>query len=615
MNLFVRVSLVLLSCCVLVAVTDTAAADPLILTEQAILRPSDGTPRDLFGFSVAMAGDTVVVGAPTQDFLPGDNSGAAYVFVRSGSTWLEQARLRPSSLSFMSFYGSSVAISGDTVLVGGMSRTYVFVRTGSTWSEQAELLPLQGGMIGTAVAISGDTAVASTNANIGWVHVFVRNGSSWSEQASFQSPEPFDGFGSALAISGDTLLVGAGAVDDQTGAVYVYQRSGSTWSQQARLVAADGAPGQRFGHSVNVSGDRLAVGTTQPAGSAGVVYTFVRSGSTWLQESKLLSSNGGSIGSSVALSADLLVTGAPIYPGAGGSAHVFAHRGSAWSEQMVLVPSEEVPGDAFGAAVALSGTTVVVGTYSSYENPGAAYVFPLDEFTTVAPTAGLLTTEDGGRAIFTVNLKIPPVGEVVIDLASTNTDEGTVSPAQLTFTLDDWSTPQTVTLTGVDDFAVDDGQLYTVTLAMNTELTEDAIYDGIDPPDVSAVNLPFEGDFYTVTPCRMLDTRLPEQEPALASGVERVIPFHGVCGVPETARAVALQLTVVHPTSGGQLTLYPTDLPQPGLSTAAFAAGQDRTCGAIVLLAAGGTGTLTAWPALDGGGSTHLVIDVTGYFE
>jgi hypothetical protein len=605
MNLLTWVRLVLLACFVLVA--EAAAADPLILTEQTILRALDGSPLDHFGIALALSGDTLVVGAPGQYNLPGDGAGAAYIFVRSGSSWHEQARLRPSNPYFVSAHGAAVAISGDTVVVGGWSSTHVFVRTGSSWSEQAQLQDLSGGMMGWSVAISGDTAVSADVMN-GWIHIFVRSGSSWSEQARLDSPQYQDWFGCSVALSGDTLVVGANLADDRAGAAYVYQRSGSTWSQQAKLVAADRAPDDKFGNSVALSGDRIAVGINPPDNSEGAVYTFVRSGSSWNQEAKLLSSNGDPMGRSVALSGDLLVAGAPIYLAAGGSAHVFAHRGSAWSEQMVLVPSEQVPRVQFGPTVALSGTTVVVGELVGDAIPGAAYVFPLDEFTTVAPTTGLITTEDGGRATFTVGLRVLPVGEVVIDLGSTNTDEGTVSPAQLTFTPDDWSTPQTVTLTGIDDFVVDDGQLYTVSLTMNTELTEDPIYDGTDPPDVAAANLPLEGDFYTVTPCRVLDTRLLDQ--ALVSGEERVVTFHGVCGVPETARAVALQLTVVHPTSGGKLTLYPGDLPKPDLSTVAFAAGPYRTCGAIVLLAVDGTGTLTARPLLDGGGSTHLVIDV-----
>lgn len=622
MHLPTRAHRILLACLALAvtapvrAMEHPFANDPPILTEQVALSASDGTPWDLFGFSVAMSGDTAVVGAPIQDSPGAAEGGAAYVFVRNGSSWQEQARLLPSGVSLMSFFGATVAISGDTVLVGGMHSTYVFVRNGTSWSEQARLLPSGGTLlpIGAAIAVSGDTAVASDGFN-GGVYLFVRSGTSWSEQARLLPPEPDDGFGSSLALSGDTLVVGAPGADNRTGAVYVFVRSGSAWTQQARLAGAGSLSQDNFGRSISISGERIAVGTWPQGGSGGRVYTFVRSGSTWSQEATLAGSGGQAIGSSVSISDDLLITGAQS-AGNMGSAVVFIRRGSAWLERMLLLPSEREVMDAFGCSVTLSGTVAIVGKGGpgGTENPGTAYVFSLDGVT-VTPTAGLFTTEDGGTATFTATLNTPPAGDVVIDLTSADPGEGTVSPTQLTFTPDDWWTAQTVTLAGVDDFDDDAGQTYAVILTMNTALTEDAVYDGIDPPDVSAVNLPLEGVFYTLTPCRALDTRLPEHEPALTGGQERVVMLQGTCGVPVTARAVALNVTVVNPTAAGQLTLHPSDLPRPPLSTLVFDAGQNRANDTVVLLATSGTGTLTVWPLLESGGSAHLILDVSGYFE
>jgi hypothetical protein len=202
---------------------------------------------------------------------------------------------------------------------------------------------------------------------------------------------------------------------------------------------------------------------------------------------------------------------------------------------------------------------------------------------------------------------------VVIDVASSDTGEGTVSPAQLTFTTGDWETPQTVTLTGVNDMAADGSQPYTVTLTMNQTLTLDPVYDAIDPQDVSAVNLEFDGDFFLTTPCRVLDTRLAG--PPLAHGVSRTVTFHGVCGVPATARAVAVTAVVVDPTAAGSLALFPSDFPRPGVDLVSFPLGKTLAGNAIVLLATDGTGTLDASIFFSVLGSAHLAIDLAGYFE
>jgi len=617
--------------CCLFAVTAPARADLAtrytpILTEQFKIVASDGEPLDNFGRSVAISGDTAVVGASMDD-----TTGSAYVFIRNGSIWSEQAKLfGPDYLPYGAF-GASVAISGDTVVIGapgeaaGKGSAYVFVRNGSSWSLQAKLTHLlawaKAESFGRSVAIEGDTAIVGAF-GAGSAYIFVRSGSSWSEQAQLLAldEEWRDEFGFSVAISGDSAAVGAYGRQHSQGAAYIYARNGSSWSQQAQLLASDGNVEEGFGWSVAISGDSAAIGSRSANEDQGAAYVFRRTGSSWLQQAELIASDGSrgaAFGSSVVLSGDTLVVSAPGY-----AAYVFVRGIAGWYEQVELLPSDLGGGySSFGAAIALSGTTGIVGSdiiAGPQGDPrvGAAYVFSLSlsPAVIVSPGGGLTTTEWGGTAQFFAVLTTQPAGDVVIDLASSDPGEGSVSPAQLRFTPQDWFTPQTVTVTGVNDFVQDANQPYSIVISMNTILTTDPTYAVFDPPDPSAVNLGLEGDFYTITPCRVLDTRQPEQSPSLASGVMRLVTLHDTCGIPTTAGAVAVTVTVVEPTGSGTLKLCPGDLIPSSLSVLTFQAGQTLSGNAIVLLATDNTGTVAVWPSL-GGGSSHLVIDVSGYFE
>ncbi len=130
-------------------------------------------------------------------------------------------------------------------------------------------------------------------------------------------------------------------------------------------------------------------------------------------------------------------------------------------------------------------------------------------------------------------------------------------------------------------------------------------------PDVFVYRMGQPGRFYTVAACRLLDTR----GPALFSGVTRIVSLHGACGIPETARTIALNATVIQPTEAGYLALYPGDLAIPATSTLNFAAGQTRANNAVLPLAANGAGTLAITPFMAGDGTVHLIVDVVGYFE
>jgi hypothetical protein len=194
---------------------------------------------------------------------------------------------------------------------------------------------------------------------------------------------------SGVALDGDTLVVGARNYDDNgsnSGSVYVFVRSGTTWTQQQKLVANDGASSDWFGNSVALDGDTLVVGAygDDDNGSiSGSVYVFVRSGTTWSQQQKLVANDGvasGKFGDSVALNGDTLVVGASGDDDKGdmsGSAYIYVRSGTTWSQQQKLVASDGVAGDSFGVFVALDGDTAVVGAYGDDGYKGSVYVFAL----------------------------------------------------------------------------------------------------------------------------------------------------------------------------------------------------------------------------------------------
>jgi hypothetical protein len=407
-----------------------------IWTQQAYLKASNPDSLDWFGWSVAISGDTIVVGAPNEasaatgiDGNQGDNSagqaGAAYVFVRNGTTWTQQAYLKASNTEAQDLFGLSVSISDDTIAVGAV------------------------GEDSAATGVNGDQR---DNSGIwaGAVYVFVRDDTSWGQQAYLKASntENFfstgiwdDEFGWSVAISGDTLVAGALGEDsaatgvngdqssndaEQSGAAYVFVRNGITWNQQAYLKASNTQDHDDF-RLVAIDGDTIAIGASgedsgatgvdgdqadNGAFDAGAVYVFRRSGTTWTQQAYLKASNTQGLdhfGTSVAVSAERVVAGASgedsnatgvngdqdneAAPSAG-AAYVFVRYGAAWSQEAYVKASVSGASSGFGYSAALSGDTLAVGargegsgatgvngdpSASGGNDSGAAYAFDLDQ--------------------------------------------------------------------------------------------------------------------------------------------------------------------------------------------------------------------------------------------
>lgn len=391
-------------------IDDSSARYPIVvdpIAQQAYIKASNTNANDLFGSWIAISGDTVVVGAPSessaatgvngnQNSNSAPNAGAAYVFVRNGTTWTQQAYLKASNTGAQDLFGIAVAVSGNTIVVGAQ------------------------GEASAATGVNGGQADNSAP-SAGAVYVFVRSGTAWTQQAYLKASNTNanDFFGRSVAISGDTVLIGAigeasaatGVNGNQadnsapnTGATYVFVRNGTTWTQQAYLKSSQ-AGDTHFGFAVGISGDTAVVGDEEPTGAA---YVFVRSGGVWSQQALLRASNaeaGDFFGMAVAISGDTVVVGAQYEASAAtgingnqadnsapqaGAAYVFVRNGTTWTQQAYLKASNTEASDRFGIRVALSGDTALVGAYAedssatgvngnqsdnSASNSGAAYVF------------------------------------------------------------------------------------------------------------------------------------------------------------------------------------------------------------------------------------------------
>jgi FG-GAP repeat len=448
-------------------------------SQQQKLTASDGAAGDRFGGSVAVSGDTVVVGAFRDDDA-GDNSGSAYVFVGSGSSWTEEAKLTASDGAAGDGFGDSVAISGDTAVVGARNddvaglrsgSAYVFAGSGSSWTEEAKLTASDGAAgdrFGDSVAISGDTAVVGARlddgagTDSGSAYVFVRSGTTWSQQKKLTASDAAaeDLFGWSVAVSGNTVVVGAFSDDDRgfgSGSAYVFVRSGSSWSQQQKLTASDGAVGDSFGVSVAVDGDTAVVGAhlDDDAGlRSGSAYVFVRSGSSWTEEAKLIAIDAaiitGEFGFSVAVSGDTAVVGSWHDDDVGprsGSAYVFVRSESSWTEEAKLAASDAAAEDLFGASVAVDGDTVVIGAFGNDDagtDSGSAYVF-VRSGTTWSQQQKLTASDAAAEDLFGASVAVS--GDTVVVGAFGNDDAGTDSGSAYVFVRSgsSWSQQQKLT--------------------------------------------------------------------------------------------------------------------------------------------------------------------------
>lgn len=356
---------------------------------------SDGAQGDDFGISVALDGDTALIGAAYKN----GGQGAAYVFVQSNGTWTETQKLVASDGAANDWFGQSVALDGDTAVIGapqylnfGNGAAYVFTQSGGTWSESQKLTADDGvgrDQLGISVAVDGtEVLVGAYGAAFyqGAVYAFTESGGSWTQVQKLVAGDPSQNadFGVSVALEGTTALIGAYGDASYQGAVYVFGQAAGTWSQAQKLVASDGAANGHFGISVALDGNRALVGaegaTVGANSHQGEAYAFSSSNGTWAETQALVSSNGAAwdyFGRSVALYGPNAIIGAYGPNALQGAAYLFASAGGQWSETQALTASDGAPGDQYGIWVAMSGTTALVGANGAAAFQGKAYFYTL----------------------------------------------------------------------------------------------------------------------------------------------------------------------------------------------------------------------------------------------
>ena len=470
------------------------------MTQTAKLTAFGAAAGDEFGISVAVDGNTILVGAHQND----SDDGAAYVFTKPFTGWAdssETAKLIASDAAADDEFGISVAVDGDTAVIGARQdddngsqsgSAYVFTKVSGVWSQKAKLTADDGAAddeFGISVAVDGDTAVIGArqgDTRNGAAYVFTKVSGVWSQKAKLTADDGAadDEFGISVAVEGDTAVIGAYQDDDNgdlSGSAYVFTRDSSGgWRQRDKLTASDGAARDRYGYSVGVSGDTVVVGAysddsneantgaayflripgwtdirdsddetishivtgltndvehtfqVQGVNAAGVGFASASAGGTptfavpdrptglaadagdtvvdlsWddpedstiekyqlleiIQGGKLSTAStddpvvrGDGFGISVAVDGNTAVIGAYKDDDAGadsGSAHVFTRSSStaAWSWAAKLTASDAAANDEFGISVAIEGDTIVVGAHQNDDDDqdndeGAAYVF------------------------------------------------------------------------------------------------------------------------------------------------------------------------------------------------------------------------------------------------
>jgi hypothetical protein len=379
----------------------------------------DGVANDMFGTTVAVDGDLAVVGSWMDSHARGARAGSAYIYERdAGGRWNRLARLFAADGASHDNFGRSVAVSGETIIVGAnhasgddpyTGAAYVFVRSsGGDWQQQARLVADDGAWgdyFGWSVAVSGDRAVVGAHqqdgaaTDAGAAYVFERDtAGNWSQVARLTASDAgaTDYFGSMVAVSGDVTVVGAYLHDTaatDAGAAWVFERdSGGNWNQVARLTAVDAGAADYFGSAVAVSGDVAVIGAyldDQAGTDAGAAWVFERdTGGSWNQVARLTADDAAPsdyFGSAVTVSGDMAVIGARQQDGAAtdaGAAYLFRRQdGGGWTQQAKLTAGDAASSDFLGSAIALSGNTVLAGAYGDDDfgsNSGSAYFFGLD---------------------------------------------------------------------------------------------------------------------------------------------------------------------------------------------------------------------------------------------
>ena len=377
--------------------------------------PATLEDQSFFGHAVAQSGNYAVIGAPGENF----EKGAAYLFERDGNGWTQRARLTATDGQFFDHFGWSVAIEGDYLAIGAYGSdnrgpnsgsVYIFKRQDSTWIQQIKLLPWgdppannQGAEFGISVSLSGNLLLvgawrdwekvfnaqgpAPSGYQRGAAYLFNRDGDNWMQMARLtaQDADRNDLFGRSVDINGFYAIVGAPADQAKgpySGAAYLFEFNAGAWTQVQKISPADGVRNQRFGFAVGIDNDgHAAVGAPQDATQgfgSGAVYMYRRSAGNWTQGNKLTlpsASKQAQFGSALDLRDDRLAVGAPGFSGLQpeqGVVYRYQRNGGNWSMDATLNASDGNSQDRQGQSVSLGTNSLLIGA-ARKEGGGAAY--------------------------------------------------------------------------------------------------------------------------------------------------------------------------------------------------------------------------------------------------
>ncbi len=329
---------------------------PFILSSCSKLTASDGANGDLFGKSASIYRDQIILGAPSDDDN-GNNSGAAYIFEKKENEWTEVVKLTEVNGAANNGFGNSVSTFGDLAIVGAV------------------------GDDDDPVGVPGSA------------YIFERNEETWSQVKKITASDAttYNGFGKAVSIYGERVVIGAAIDDDDPdvtpGAVYIFEKIGGTWTEVTKLTSSDGSYNNGFGISVSVSGDYIIVGVPfdrDKGYSSGAVEIFEKINGTWTNVKKITASDGTAFenfGINVSISGDQAIIGADEDKENGdnsGAAYIIERIGGAWTQVAKLTTTVAAPYTAFGCSVSIHGDRVIVGACGGMETTlieGSAYIF------------------------------------------------------------------------------------------------------------------------------------------------------------------------------------------------------------------------------------------------
>lgn len=356
------------------------------------LAASDGAADDQFGTSVDIDGDYAIVGAPGDKIVNHLSMGSAYIFKRTNGVWSQQAKIIAVDADGGKLFGSSVSISGDYAIVGAPRDTigtnedqgsaYIYVRTGDTWVQQAKLVSSDGSAedrFGSSVSIDGAYAVVGAPRNTvgtltgrGSAYIFLRNSDSWTQQYHLSpvAGASNDNFGTSVEIDGSYVIIGAPHDDasgrTDNGCAYIFSRIGGLWSQQAQLIPSSASSYDSYGSSVSISGSSVIIGNPAELGA----YIFVRNGSVWTEQASIGSNLTGGPQAhgksfSVSISGDIAVIGDPAYTVNGalnqGRVWVYKRALNTWTLLRTIDDGNPEYFELFGWSVCISDGDVFIG--------------------------------------------------------------------------------------------------------------------------------------------------------------------------------------------------------------------------------------------------------------